>query len=300
MNKLIFTFFFLKILLPNDVFSQNWISNFTLSVSLGTHQQSIGVKANIGLNYYFVQNNFSTSFRYVFNSYGKRSNFWENRTGVGIVVMGGKKENNLPYQISEIHHNTKYSYSLSYAYLWYFDQIGTSQRSGLWASQIKNVSIIFENDVFGGQARDRFRTGLLRFSYNQKDYSIFTKLIIWTGETKNSFWDKTPYPQSPFGYRSLENLPYGKTSHGIVSIGFQRHLNTFNQIQIESGLDSEEIRHFFQNKISHDLILFPAKMKRNTPHYPRLDKEGCAVFDKKERKKDRLFFQISVNEGISY
>jgi len=67
-------------------------------------------------------------------------------------------------------------------------------------------------------------------------------------------------------------------------------------ISFQTGLDSEQIRHAFQNRLSHDLILMPKSYPRNTPHYPRLNEAGVPIFKKEERKKDRVFLQLLLND----
>jgi uncharacterized protein YcsI (UPF0317 family) len=64
------------------------------------------------------------------------------------------------------------------------------------------------------------------------------------------------------------------------------------------GFDSEKTRDVIQNRLGHDLIFLPKKMKRHTPHYPMLNQEGCPIFDKKEKRKDKFFFSISGNDYL--
>ena len=100
----------------------------------------------------------------------------------------------------------------------------------------------------------------------------------------------------PSGVRCLDELPYGKTSHGIISFGASRKI-VYNQIvTLKSGYDSEGTRHIVQNRVGHDLIFLPKGIQRNTPHYPRLNEDGMPVYTKKDVRKNRFFYQVNLNE----
>lgn len=300
MKKLFFYLMFIPLLVKGQTFyDQRFGVSTGIVLNVGTHVNSIGVKINGYYHDYFYQVNAGSSLTFNLNSYGNRKKFWEFRNTIGLILLAGKKQLNPDFQLDGLMHNTKYNYGIGYNYIWYFDNAKTSQRSGGWSAHLKNFSILFENDVFGGQAKDRFRTGHLAFSYRMNDFKFSTGLYIWTGETANSIWQKVPLDQCPSGFRLLEDLPYGRTSHGIIYGGIQFHPG-FGQIaQLRVGIDSEQIRHGFQNRLTHDLILLPKKIERNTPHYPRLDENGCAVFDKMEVRKAKFYFQQGMNENWS-
>jgi len=268
-------------------------------VNIGTHVTSVGLKFDAYYTDYFYQINAGSSIRFNGKSYGERKQFIENRNSLGLILLAGKKEALRDFQLDGLMHNTAYNYGLGYNYLWYFDNAGTSQRSGGWAAHIKNVSVLFENDVFGGQAKDRFRTGHLALSYKMTDFKFSTGILLWTGETANSTWQKISLENCPSGFRVLEDLPYGKTSHGILYGGFNARLPFGQIVNARIGIDSEQIRHGIQNRFTHDLIFLPKKVERNTPHYPRLDDSGCPVFIKDSIRNPRLFLQFSMNENWS-
>lgn len=264
----------------------------------GSHENEIGLEINAFGLYRFAQLNVGTRFSYLLNSFGERKNYLENRTNLGLLLLGGKRETLTESYIAGLVHNSTYNNAFGYNYIWYFDNAGTSQQSGAFGLTLNKTSIFFENDVFGGQAKDRFRTGHLQFSYraNLVRYSIGTNM--WTGETNGSARLK-PTENCPNGFKNLTKMPYGKTSHGVLYLGAQYQL-TFNQlIRWRIGMDSEEIRHFFQNRLTHDLIFLPKSFPRNTPHYPRLDKNGNPIFNRKDRRDDVLFFQIGTNGNWS-
>jgi hypothetical protein len=265
-------------------------------VQFGSHINALGISGNIYYTDFFYQFNVSSQLKYNFTSLGNRTHFWENRNAAGLMLLAGKKNISPDFQFDALNHQTKFSNALGYNYIWYFDQAGTSQRSGGWGLHLRYFSLLFENDVFGGQQKDRFRTGTIQLNYRYKDWKFFTNLNLWTGETANSFWNKTPLPKCPSGYRCLENLPFGKTSHGILSVGFSRNFLEKQTTSFKIGIDSEHIRHATQNRFAHDLLILPKSVERNTPHYPRLNEEGKPVFEKSEVRKSRIYFQSGINE----
>ncbi|MGV3630201.1 MAG: polymorphic toxin type 23 domain-containing protein [Bacteroidota bacterium] len=284
-------------------FTQGFGFQTGLMLNLGTHVNMMGWTFNAYYTKDFYQFNFDICRRMNFTSYGGRKYFFETRFAPGVVLMTGKQDQIPDFQLDGLLHNTAHRYSLGFNYLFYWDDAGTTQLSGGWSLGLKKVNILFENDVFGGQAKDRFRSGIIEVSYRENQVKYFANLYIWTGETRHSVWNKAPYAGAPNGYRSLETLPYGKTSHGILSVGVRSVLLPGYELPrvskfytVKAGIDSEQIRHFFQNKFSHDLIFMPKSYKRTTPHYPRLGPDGKPVFGKKERKKDRFYFQASLNE----
>lgn len=267
-------------------------------LTIGTHVRSVGLTLNGFYTDYFYQVNTGTTFRYNLHSYGRRVRFIENRNQLGLILLAGKQESSVDFELDGLFHNTANNYAVGYNYLWYFDKVGTSQRSGGWSVHIRNVGILFENDVFGGQAKDRFRTGHISLIYRSTDFKIGGGLYIWTGETAKSHWDKIEMKACPSGFRALDELPFGKTSHGNLYGSFRYRIPHFGQTAgVRIGIDSEHVRHFVQNRISHDLIFLPAKVKRNTPHYPRLDEQGCPVFKKEDTRRNRFFFQLDANEN---
>jgi len=278
--------------------AQHFGAQLGLVFSVGSHVNAIGMNANLYFQYAFTQVNVQKSFKCYERSYGNRRYFVESRSALGLMLLAGKQNITPDFHFNALNHNSTYQYALGFNYLIYKDNAGTSQLSGGWALHAKYFSLLFENDVFGGQAKDRFRSGNLQLSYRYQYLKLFTNLFIWTGETKNSIWKKEPMPNCPNGYRSLADLPYGKTSHGILSAGVMYNFMHHQIVSFQKGLVSEQIPRAFQNRLSHDLILMTKSYPRNTPHYPRLNEAGMPIFKKEERKKDKLFMQFSLNENF--
>ena len=267
-----------------------------LVVNIGTHVNSVGL--NLGAYYtdFFYQVNVNSQLKFNATSYGGRLNFWENRNALGLVLLAGKRNIEPDFQLDGLNHQTKFSKGIAYNYLIYFDQAKTSQRSGAWAIHVNYFTLAIENDVFGNQQKDRFRTNTIQATYRYQDWKFFANLFLWTGETAKSHWDRTPMDRCPNGVRRLNELPYGKTSHGIISFGASRQI-LYNQIvTMKAGYDSEGTRHIVQNRLGHDLIFLPKSVKRNTPHYPRLDEDGMPAYDKKAVRKNRFYYQVNLDE----
>jgi len=266
-----------------------------LVLDFGTHERQLGLELNAYVQTYCVQLNTGTQFSFFLNGLGERKRFMEERTYLSGVLMGGKRNLVPTWEINSLNHNTNYSNSLTYSYLWYHDNVGTSQRSGAFGLQMKYLSLAFENDIFAGQGKDRFRTGHLAFGYRYQQNAFQLGVNIWTGETKGSVLKQGGTINYPYGFRDLSLLPYGKTSHGIFYFSYKTILPFQQQVKASIGIDSEEIRNVLQNKIAHNLPFLPKKMKRNTPNYLRLGSNGFPVDTKTDRRKDILFLQIGTN-----
>ncbi|MFN5912533.1 MAG: polymorphic toxin type 23 domain-containing protein [Bacteroidota bacterium] len=271
-----------------------------IQIAVGSHVNSFGISVNMYYSNYFFQCNAGSSLRFNLTSYGQRNRFIENRNHLGLILLAGHRGSLPNFQLDGLFHNTKFNYGLGYNYVWYLDNAGTSQRSGGWGLHVKEFSILLENDVFGGQSKDRFRTGQLTFMYRpMENINMHAGLYIWTGETANSRWERISMENCPSGFRCLDELPYGTTSHGIVYGGIQIGMPYGQVAGFRVGTDSEHFRHFFQNRLSHDLIFLPKKFKRNTPHYPRLDEAGCPTFLKEKVRRNKFYFNVNINESWS-
>ncbi len=266
--------------------------------NFGTHQQKIGLTASVLYHDFFYQLNVGTQITFNINGYGERKKYWENRTYIGGVLLAGKKQQDRSPFFGGLQHQSSFNLGVAYNYIWYFDEANTSQRSGAFGLHIKQFFIGMENDVFAGQARDRFRTAILYAHYRTKHFTYFTENILWTGETRGSTWIRTPMNGMPNGYRDISDLLYGKTSHGIWDFGIHVHLPYQQIASIKIGFDSEGVRNFMQNRLGHDLLFLPKKIKRHTPHYPMLGNDGCPIFVKEEKRKTRFFFSASLNDYL--
>ena len=293
------------LLFPTSSFSQlalnstfGWKAG--VSFQFGTHFNNLGIFCNTYFADRFYQFNLGEQFTFRLSDLGDRQRFFQSRCSAGLVLLAGKENSPQDFQLNGLFHNTKKNLGLAYNYIWYNDNIGSSQRSGGWGIHVKNFSLLFENDIFGGQGKDRFRTGHFALTYRDSTWKYSAGFSIWTGETSETNWIKVSNKGCPNGFRILEDKPFGKTSHGIAYVGFDYMLGAYSWLGYKVGVDSEKLRHYLQNRAMHDLVWLPRCVKRNTPHYPVLDEQGCPVFDPKKARSSILYFNGGLNDSWSY
>ena len=92
-------------------FTQNWnefsfSSMLGLTATIGTHSTRIGVNVSAHFMYSFAQLNVSNFANFNLFGFGNRKTFFESRTAIGLVLLGGKR-NNLPdFQFDGLSNNT--------------------------------------------------------------------------------------------------------------------------------------------------------------------------------------------------
>ncbi len=296
----------LTLLLVTTRFSsaQNYVSehfggSVGMVLNLGTHVNAVGLNLKGYYTESFFQVNAGTTIYFNQSSYAGRTKFWENRTSLGLVLLAGKKTTQPNLILDGLNHQTPYNLGIGYNYLWYFDQAGTSQRSGGFGFHIKHFSLFHENDFFGGQGEDRYRSGIAYASYRYKDWQFGAGIYIWTGDSRKAIWQRLSFEKCPNGFSVLEDEPYGKTSHGALFASATYNFPMRQTATLRIGIDSEQVRHELQNRLLHDLWFLPKSMERSTPHYPRLDDHGCPVFDRKDIRKNKFYMQLNANDNWS-
>ncbi|HZH87283.1 MAG TPA: polymorphic toxin type 23 domain-containing protein [Brumimicrobium sp.] len=278
----------------------NWGIQIGISADLGTHIQQIGLKIQGYYTYEFVQVNIGNHIRFNSNNLGNRENFVTQRINTGLVLMAGR-ENATPQLILDgLNHQSRNEFAIAYNYLWYFDNIGTSQRSGGWGIHIQQFSVFIENDLFAGSGRDRFRTSHASVTYHDDLYNISLNTQLWTGETWGTKLQNTADSMYQKGFKDLSATHYGKTSHGILSVGIDYQIFYGNHLSAVMGIDSERVRHGLQNKFMHDKNFIPVKWRTPNVNYPMLSMEGFPVHNKEEAAPTKLFLQFGLNRSFSY
>jgi len=129
---------------------------------------------------------------------------------------------------------------------------------------------------------------------------------LWHGNTHGPnarrIKDSGDYP-CRHGYKDLSATHCGRFSHGIMALQVQQMLPYTQTAHLGVGIDSEKIRHFWQNKLIHDLLLFPASWENaHNPHYPMLDENGAPYLFKEDQvlKPSRFFFDLGLNPTLFY
>lgn len=293
---------FISLALSAWTYAQSWSNDWFgvqagIYLQVGTAVNAIGIQTKAYAGTSWGQLNVGNTVSFNLTHLGNRKKFWENRTYLGGALSFGKQVLRPDFELDGLNHQSKRQFGVAYNYLLYWDNANTSQRSGGFGLHLDQFSIRMENDVFAGQARDRFRTGHVQIAYRYEQFKFAIGGYIWTGETRGAPWNKIAGNKMPNGYRDLSEMPFGKTAHGILYLSGSYNMGYGNQIFTRIGWDSEQIRHGIQNRAFHDLAGMPKKWKRSTPHYPRLDQDGCPIFSSAERKKDRFYFQAGANDN---
>jgi hypothetical protein len=289
-------------------------------MSLGTHCHKVGLMSRFYWQYDFVQLNLQSSVWYNFKSLGTEQRGWEMQLQPGISGCWGTKRDSFsevhPF-VNPVSNQTARPYSLSYAYLFYFDKMGSAQRSGIFGLQLKNFRFYFENDFLAFQSKDKYRTGGMAFFYRYKDWQFGIKNLAFTGDPYHKYcpWIEDANFPSRSGYIDMTSAPLGNRSLGVISLQAERRLDMgkilgsgqrlpFDQyLAAEIGIDAEQIRNFFQNKLIHDSKLLPLNWNDvKNPHIPMLCEDGCpyTFHEGQKIRKPKLFFQSSLNNSILY
>lgn len=303
--KLKFYYIFIIVLFSSSLKAQKWTEEHWgvqvgIMADIGTHINQIGLKIQGYYTYEFVQINLGNQIRFNSLHLGGRKDYVTQRINTGIALLGGKK-NSSPHLIFDgLNHQTQHDYAIAYNYLWYFDNIGTSQRSGGFGFHIQQISLYFENDLFAGSGRDRFRTSHASISYHDDLYNISLNTQLWTGETWGTKLQNTPDSIYTLGFKDLSSTHYGKTSNGILSIGFDYQIIYGNHFSAVAGIDSEHIRHGLQNRFMHNKKFVPLHWRKPNVNYPMLNSEGYPVHHKEEAAPIKPFLQFGLNRGFTY
>jgi len=301
---LVFAFLYSTLTISQNVDDFGWGIKGGVSINIGTHFQRVGLMFQ---GYYFnsfAQGNIGTQAFYNFRTLGPKVKSWEIVPNIGAHLYWGVQDKNFfNPDFSTISIQSMSPYSVGYGFKYYWDTKGTSQPSGIITVNIENVIFSTENDIFAMAGEDKYRTGSLTLQYHKNDISFYITSLMWTGaRNKTKLISSSDYP-STFGYLDMSESKYGKISHGTLSMGVRYSMNYNQTANAEVGFDSERIRHFFQNKVIHDMPMFPKKWnKAENPHYPMLKDDGSPyLFGEKEKlRKTRFYFQTGLNQPVFY
>lgn len=295
----------IAVLLPFALFGQRWDQEtwgvqVGFVTSFGTHINNFGVKIQGYGIHEFVQFNTGVNLYYNIKNLGNRSRYASVRINTGLVIMGGKQNANPHISLSGLNMQSQYQYGLAYNYLWYIDNTGTSQRSGGVATHIDDFSFYIENDFFSGQGNDQFRTSSFALMYHTESWEAYVENTLWTGGTRNASRKIDRSTKHEIKYKDLSNNFLGKTSHGIIAIGFNHHIHSGNIMNFSLGYDSELIRNSIQNKFMHNKKFIPSSLRKQNAHYPMLNNNGYPTFNRNKRKKDQFYLIGGLNRNLGY
>ncbi len=283
----------------------NFGATIGLTFNFGTHINRIGAQFQGYYQKDFVQINLGIRSFYNFTSFGPKIKRPELQTTTGIVLGYGNRDSTYNNFLHPVSNQTYRNYSVGYSYNFYFEK-QTKQRSGTIGLSFGDVEFIVENDAFSFQGKDRYRTGGLLLSYRIDETRVAITSTLWHGNTHGDkvkrIKDAPNYP-SRHGYKDFSAAKFGKFSNGMLALQVQQVLPYAQTVQISTGIDSEKVRHFFQNKLVHDLLFFPKEWEQfHNPHYPMLDENGMPYLFLPDQvsRKDRYYFDVGLNSGMFY
>ncbi|MCB9284403.1 MAG: hypothetical protein H6563_10045 [Lewinellaceae bacterium] len=273
-----------------------------LVVVLGHPITRIGLEGQYSLAGAFWEVSAGLAVHYNFRQYGPPKKGWEWRPQLGFGLGFGPNFKNIPLAPDRL----PTTYALAYTWTAYLDRIQTTQFTGTFGFRGGPVYFKLENDAFTPiRPGDQFRTGALQVGYFRKNWLLEGVVGLWHGQTKARGISRQQYPGYPgrWGFRDLSEGLYGNYSNGVAMLRIRYLLPGGQQAVGGLGIDAEQVRDLFQNRLVHDLRFVPRKFNRaRNPHYPMLDTEGCPYLyeEGQEVKKARLVWQVGVNGGGVY
>ena len=305
MKRFILIWLFLSLFIGSGSCDNGFGGKVGITFQLGTHMRRLGVMYQL---YYFqelVQVSHGTSFHYSFKGLGPIIKHGEIQTFGGVQVYGGKSTDRERYLLNE--YSLMAGKSISGGYLWryYFDPIETSQAIGGFQFTANQYTIVMENDLFGFYKghHDKYRTGTWAVMYTRDHLQLAIQSTLWTGNARESVKVRNgPYP-GRYGYKDLSNATYGKLSHGILALRFDGIGKCNQSYRVESGVDAEQVRHFFQNRLIHDLIIKRKDSKfPGNAHVPMLQPNGMPYLYQPDQsiRPVKWYFQTGMNDFMFY
>jgi hypothetical protein len=274
-------------------FSQAIFLGLRVSASIGSHQHYYGIGAHAGLEYRSFLITLGSDMSYRLKDLGQRNRFLESKSYIGASMVTGKYTSVRDIELGALNNYFSRESSFGYAYIVYLDRAGTSQFSGAFRAEIKRHSLMFENDFFAGQGKDRFRTATLLYRYRELLSSGHLGVRLWTGEASGLQVKEMEIQGQRQRYKDLSSNPFGKTSHGIFYGGVRYGLLS-QSLGLDLGVDSEQIRHALQNEIAHASVWHKRHVSKAVS-YPMLDTLGNPTFDKTQVRSPRAYFQLSIS-----
>lgn len=300
--------YFFPLILPGQ---NQWISSESIGV-VGGIRCWVGYPANqIGLTiqgYYrrqWIQANAGISLQYNVSHLGPRPRQagWEAQLYTGLLAGFGPSGQSPSSFLHPVSNQTGSQYAIGYAWLWYLDQMSTSQVTGMLGLHLGDWEILSENDAYTGRLDDRFRTGTIALTYRTQQLRVGLSNILWTGDPRSPGVRRVSKGVGRFGYKDLSEATYGRFSHGILALQASWVLPYRQVAEARIGVDAEQIRHLIQNRVIHDMRFLPAQWVpvRNRA-YPMLDEHGMPYLDpdRQHIRPPRLYFQAGLNPAPFY
>ena len=249
-----------------------------LSMTFGTTVNRVGFVVKGFTTFRHFQLNAQSVNFYNIKNFGIAKKGLEAQHSIGLLYgFGGLRSDSYPQPLAILSSQTGYKNHIGYAYNFYNDVHQMNQKTGTVAINLNRLLFVTENDAFSFVPHDRYRTAGAFFRY-QLDAHTFIALqtTLWTGDpfysTIQPMYDNYP---SPSGYEDMTGARFAHNSHGILAAQIVRLLPYQQAVSANLGIDAEQVRHFIQNRLIHDLPFIPKKCNiRRQPHIPMVASDG--------------------------
>ena len=276
-----------------------------VSFQFGTHMNRLGLTYQLYYINQFMQFGHGALIQYNFKSLGPPIKFGEAQFYSSVQVLWNESNKYNRHLLNEYVIMANKRNAAGYLWRYYLDQANTSQATGGVNVSSGQFTFIMENDFLGFYKghHDKYRTGSWGVFYNKNDFLVMLQSTLWTGNANESVRILNSNYPNQNAYKDLSNAHFGKLSHGILALRLDGALGLGQTYRIESGIDAEPVRHFFQNKLIHDLIrkTHPSKPQRN-PHVPMLQPNGMPYLyqPNQDIKPAEWYFQMGMNNFMFY
>lgn len=274
--------------------------NIGVIFSIGTHINRFGGVVNAYYKTEHIQVN--PELRVYFNAknLGPNKSSIETVLSLGAVYSYGSKDTLANDFYSPVSNQTANKNSVGYAYRLYFNNIKTSQKTGLISIEVNDFNLIAENDLFAEPKLDRFRTGAFLLQYQKDNYQFALNTTLFTGQMGDRITDEN-YPFNHV-YENTKGGKYTEFSHGLLSTQFKYVDEFYQTYQANVGIDAERVRHVVQNRLIHDILVLPKLTKNINAHVPMLDENGEQYLFKEDQKVKPMQFYMNgfMNPSVFY
>ncbi len=287
-----------------------------LVYEIGQPVHRVGLTLGFHINFGRLQINTNCFYFYGFRNYGPRIPHWELQTQTQLGLAFGQlyDQHESIAMLSPVSNFSNRRNLIAYSVKYYFDNIETSQLTGIISLRHLEYFLAVENDGFVFLPWDQYRTGAFTFGRYITDEDEFTDIwqhrisldvLLYTGKTQGPPTRKvidSKYP-SRFGYKKLNHSKHSKSSHGILKLTWQSNLLFAQNAFASIGVDHEKIRNVVQNKFIHDLPFIPKHLiKIKNPHVPmRNSLGGDFLYRKNETlRKGKFVWGLGLNKDLFY
>ncbi|MBA3679918.1 MAG: hypothetical protein H0W73_01830 [Bacteroidetes bacterium] len=277
--------------------------NIGANFAFGTHFQRFGLNFNLFYVNKFIQTNSEVRMYFSFKNLGPKFIYEEMVLAQGLTFGYSGKQNFYNPFINSVSNQTGYKNSVAYSYNYYINKIKTTQVTGIAAFQFNGISFIIENDILAKPILDRFRTGAFLIQYQYKDlFQAGVNCTLWTGRMGKivDIDHKEIYTKC---YMDTTSGLYSKISHGLLSAQFKYNIGLMQNVQVNIGVDAEQVRNAVQNRFIHNMRFIPKKLnKTHNCHIPMIDDKGEQYLFNEEQKikKPEFYWNIFSNANLFY